>query len=153
MKEKLLFLAFASFGALGCPASETQAPPDFLHAIRLVESGDRYDTPPGRGGEVGPYQFRSLVWRRYTTAPLAAASTPLADKVASRHYCWIARSLRRRGVEASAWNVAAAWNSGLRSVLSGRIPSSTRDYADRVVNLIGCCAGDRREEPVRIASR
>jgi len=78
---------------------------------------------------------------------------PLADKVASRHYCWIARSLRRRGVEASAWNVAAAWNSGLRSVLSGRIPASTRDYADRVVNLIGSGADGRREEPVRIASR
>jgi hypothetical protein len=149
MKTVIAAMTMVVLGAFRAVASEGAAPPEFLHAIRLVESGDRYDTPPGKLGEVGPYQFRSVVWRRYTNAPLSAARTSLSDHVASRHYAWIAAGLRRRGVEPNPWNVAAAWNSGLKSVVSGRIPACTRDYADRVVNLIACDKADL--DKVRVA--
>jgi hypothetical protein len=140
----LLVSAVAAVATLrGAPGGDP-VPSDFLHAIRLVESGDRYDTPAGKGGELGPYQFRFPVWRSYTSAPFSRACTPLADDVAARHYRWIGRRLRANGLAATPWNIAAVWNSGLRSVLSGRIPPATRDYASRVVNLMELDASIRR---------
>jgi len=129
-----------------CAAADLSPPPDFLYAIRLVESGDRYDGPCGKGGELGPYQFRYTVWRQYTTAPFAEARTALADQVAAQHYRWIARRLQSHGVPATHWNIAAAWNSGVRAVITGRIPACTRDYATRVVNLM------EREAAIRHSS-
>ena len=108
----------------------------FLHAIRLVESGDCYDSPRGRCGELGAYQFRLMVWRQHTTAPFSQARTRFADTVAARHYSWITQRLRANGIEPTSWNIAAAWNSGVSSVVSGAIPAATQDYATRVVNLM-----------------
>jgi hypothetical protein len=136
MKTTVLLSVFATLGVMRCAAADLHAPPDFLHAIRLVESGDRYDGPCGKAGELGPYQFRLAVWRQYTSAPFSQAQTAFADHVAANHYFWIARRLRTGGVPATSWNIAAAWNSGVRAVLSGRIPASSRDYATRVVNLM-----------------
>ena len=116
----------------------TPVPPrlaDFLYAIREVESGDRYDCPRGRAGEVGPYQFRPEVWRRYTDAPYSAAGTGLSDSVAARHFLRIVGRLVSHGFAATAWNIAAVWNSGERAVFTGRVPRATRDYASRVENL------------------
>ena len=120
-------------------AKAAPAPPDqssFLHAIRLVETGDRCDSPRGRYGELGAYQFRLMVWRQHTSAPFSRARTRFADTVAARHYSWIAQRLRANGVPATSWNIAAAWNSGVSSVVSGAIPATTQDYATRVVNLM-----------------
>lgn len=109
---------------------------DFLYAIRVVESGNCYDCPSGPLGEQGPYQFRRSVWQQYTSAPFYRARTPFADQVAARHYNWIVHALRMRGVRPSVFTVAAAWNGGVGSVIRGRIPAATRDYAARVVNIV-----------------
>lgn len=37
---------------------------DILHAIRVVETGDRVDPPDGDGGRaIGPYQIHEVYWR------------------------------------------------------------------------------------------
>lgn len=37
---------------------------DILHAIRMVETGDRQDAPDGDGGRaIGPYQVHEAYWR------------------------------------------------------------------------------------------
>jgi hypothetical protein len=142
MNTSILISAVIAAGVLRCTAAGAASPPDFLHAIRLVESGDCYSAPAGNAGELGPYQFRYAVWRQHTDAPFSRAGSPFADTVAVRHYHWIARRLRMNGIEATDWNIAAAWNGGVRAVVSGRIPAPTRDYATRVVNLIERYAGE-----------
>jgi len=109
---------------------------DFLYAIRMVESGDNYNCPPGRFGEQGPYQFRREVWNQYTRAPFARARTGYADQVALEHYQWIVSRLKSNGMTPSPWRIAAAWNGGVESVISGRVPRASRSYATRVVNLV-----------------
>jgi hypothetical protein len=141
-KSIVPLLAFSSV----CSAAQVNPPPlgdtppqfvsDFLYAIRQVETGDRCDGPPGSLGELGAYQFRRQVWAQHTRAPFSQARTPLADKVAAKHYQWIAESLRSFGVADTAWNCAAAWNCGVDKVCAGRIPRTTRDYAERVQNII-----------------
>lgn len=139
MKLPPLLFTLASFlgncGSLSA-AQEGQHVADFLQAIRQVETGDNYNAPPGRLGEQGPYQFRREVWRHYTHAPFAQARTSLADVIAARHYDWIRRQLSQSGIAPSSWNIAAAWNSGVGAVRSGHIPSVSRDYANRVRNLM-----------------
>jgi hypothetical protein len=135
----LAFSAACSAAELSLPAladSPPQSVCDFLYAIRQVESGDRYDGPPGPAGELGAYQFRRQVWAQHTEAPFSQARTSLADTIAARHYQWIAETLRSSGVADTVWNCAAAWNCGLENVCTGRIPRSTRDYAQRVQNLM-----------------
>jgi len=129
----LLLSCIGSVAAYAAPVSEQS----FLHAIRQVESGDRYDSPRGKAGEVGAYQFRLAVWRQYTSAPFSQAQTRYADTVANRHYLWIAQTLRSAGIKPTSWRIAAAWNSGVTRVISGRIPAVSRDYATRVINLMG----------------
>ncbi len=108
---------------------------ELLYAIRQVESGNRYDLPPGRYGELGAYQFRREVWVQHTHAPFADARTPFADTVARLHYQWITEHLRHSGTPVTPWNIAAAWNCGVVAVNSDRIPWRSRDYANRVINL------------------
>jgi hypothetical protein len=109
---------------------------DFLYAIRVVESGDNYNCPTGPYGERGPYQFRRAVWQEYTSAPFYRARTAYADVVAERHYDWIVHVLSDRGLRPTVYNVAEAWNGGVGAVIRGRIPSATRGYASRVVNIV-----------------
>jgi hypothetical protein len=146
MKLPQIFFTLASvLGSCGslAAAQDTQPIADFLQAIRLVETGDNYNAPPGRLGEQGPYQFRREVWRRYTHAPFAQARTSLADRIAAEHYDWLREELAEAGVSPSIWNIAAAWNSGIGSVRSGHIPRAARDYANRVRNIM---REDAREE-------
>jgi hypothetical protein len=135
--SRWLLLALPISASLNAGTAIPEPPPvaEFLFAIRQVESGDHYDCPMGRAGEVGPYQFRPEVWHRYTDAPYSAARTGLSDSVATRHFLRIVQRLLARGIAATAWNIAAAWNSGESAVARGRIPRATRDYATRVENL------------------
>jgi hypothetical protein len=149
MKSKLLFTLSGLLSSVASAQADfvhaaPQAEMDFLSAVRQVESGDRYDCPPGRAGELGAYQFRREVWSRYTEASFAQAQTPVADEVAARHYAWIAGQLEARGLAVSPWNLAVAWNSGLGTLANRRIPRATRDYADRVANLVQDAANLRR---------
>ncbi len=106
-----------------------------LRAINWVENPTN-QTHVGRFGELGPYQFRAATWRMHTDKPFRLAiDRAAADEVAVKHYEWIKRTLEQRGVEASAFNIAMAWNCGVDSVLAGRAPTASYLYAERVANL------------------
>lgn len=120
----------------------------FLRAIAEVETGGNA-RKVGRLGERGLFQFRQATWRQHTTQSFRDAHTPaVAYDIASRHYDWILHELERNGKRATPFMVAAAWNSGVNRVVSGRIPSVSRDYAQRVVNLASCWS-----PVIRMASR
>ena len=107
----------------------------FLRAVAEVETGNN-PRKIGRLGERGQYQFRLKTWRQHTRRPFGEAHHPtIAHQVASRHYDWILQTLERNGRRATPYMIAAAWNSGVSRVSSGRIPAASRDYAERVVNL------------------
>jgi soluble lytic murein transglycosylase-like protein len=129
-----------AFGFALSSGREAQAAQDdgrdaFLRAIAEVETGNN-PRKVGRSGERGLYQFRQNTWRQHTRRPFYDAHSPaVAHDVATRHYEWILQSLQRNGQRPTPYMIAAAWNSGVSRVSSGRIPASTRDYAQRVVNL------------------
>lgn len=107
-----------------------------LRAINWVENPTNH-TRMGRFGELGPYQFRPGTWRMHTRKPFRQAiEREAADEVAVRHYEWIKRSLEQAGADATAFNIAMAWNTGVDNVLKGRAPAVSYDYANRVVNLV-----------------
>ncbi len=107
-----------------------------LRAINWVENPTN-QTRAGRYGELGPYQFRPATWRMHTDMPFGLATQrAAADEVAVKHYEWIKRTLEQAGVEANAFNIAMAWNCGVDTVLSGRAPSASFNYAERVTNLV-----------------
>jgi hypothetical protein len=107
-----------------------------LRAINWVENPTN-QTQVGRFGELGPYQFRPGTWRMHTDKPFRQAiQREVADEVAVKHYEWIKRTFLKAGVEPSAFNIAMAWNCGVEAVLSGRAPSVSYNYAERVSNLV-----------------
>lgn len=133
-----------------------------LRAINWVENPTNH-TRMGRFGELGPYQFRPGTWRMHTRKPFQlAVQREAADEVAVKHYEWIKRNLEKAGVDASAFNIAMAWNSGVDNVISGRAPSVSYNYAERVVNLVhsfhrqaretAVAAAEKPAEPVKVAT-
>lgn len=107
-----------------------------LRAINWVENPTN-QTQVGRFGELGPYQFRPGTWRMHSDKPFhQAIQRSVADEVAVKHYEWIKRTLERAGAEASVFNVAMAWNCGVEAVLTGRAPTVSYQYAERVSNLV-----------------
>lgn len=108
---------------------------DTLQAIHLIENPSN-STRPGPHGELGAYQFRRATWRMHSHKPFhQALNRAESDTVAAAHYDWLAEGLERNGVPATAYNIALAWNAGLSATVSGRAPRTSRDYAQRVVNL------------------
>jgi hypothetical protein len=108
-----------------------------LESIHCVEN-PRDLTRPGPCGELGAYQFREMTWRAHTSEPFSAAlDRRISDAVAVKHYESLKRGLERAGLPATSYNIALAWNSGLTAVVRGRAPAAARDYAERVVNLVG----------------
>jgi len=107
-----------------------------LRAINWVENPTNH-TKMGRFGELGPYQFRAGTWRMHTRKSFQLATQrEAADEVAIKHYEWIKQNLEKAGVDASAFNIAMAWNTGVNNVVNGRVPSVSYDYAQRVTNLV-----------------
>lgn len=107
-----------------------------LRAINWVENPTNH-TRMGRFGELGPYQFRPTTWRMHSKRPfIQATQREAADEVAVKHYEWLKRSLENAGVDATPFNIAMAWNSGVNNVLKGRVPTVSYDYATRVTNLV-----------------
>ena len=107
-----------------------------LRAINWVENPTNH-THMGRFGELGPYQFRPATWRMHTRKPFSMATQrEAADEVAVIHYEWIKARLEESGVDASTFNIAMAWNTGVSNVVNGHAPSVSYNYAERVVNLV-----------------
>lgn len=116
-----------------------------LRAINWIENPTN-QTKPGRFGELGPYQFRSSTWRMHTNKPFQLAlKRAEADEIAVVHYEWIKRTFDRAGVETSAFNIAMAWNCGAEAVISGRVPTASYQYAQRVTNLMESFNASRAE--------
>jgi hypothetical protein len=127
------FIVFAAlFMASGARASERWAT---LEAIHQLENP--YDTTvPGAYGELGAYQFREITWKMHTQAPFSRAlDRRSSDAVAVKHYDWIKSELERRGVAATPYNVALAWNGGIKAVTEGHPLAVAVDYASRAANL------------------
>lgn len=106
-----------------------------LEAIHNLEN-PRNLTRPGPCGELGAYQFRESTWRTYTSAPFSTAlDRSASDQVAARHYDWLKVRLEAAHLPATPYNIALAWNSGVRATITGRAPRAARDYAQRAANL------------------
>ena len=136
----LIIATFAVLSITGRAADRWET----LRAINWVENPTN-QTKVGRFGELGPYQFRPATWRMHTDKPFSLAiQREQADEIAVKHYEWIKRSFEKAGVEVNAFNIALAWNSGVEAVLSGRSPSVSYNYAERVNNLVETFREGRR---------
>ena len=72
----------------------------------------------------------------YTRAPFSRAlDRHSSDAVAVRHYNYLKAELERRGVEASPYNIALAWNGGIGAVFEEHPSAAAVDYASRAANL------------------
>lgn len=70
--------------ALGVPMPKQIS--DILLTIRLMESGDRYDARPNRGGASGAYQYIDSTWANYGGYPSAYLAPPwVQDERAAMH--------------------------------------------------------------------
>jgi hypothetical protein len=106
-----------------------------LEAIHELEN-PRDSSAPGQRGELGRYQFREQTWRMYTQAPFSRAlDRRSSDAVAIKHYNWLKAELERRGVGASPYRIALAWNGGIGAVLNEHPCPAAIDYASRAANI------------------
>lgn len=108
-----------------------------LEAIHRLEN-PRDTEEPGSRGELGAYQFREQTWKMHTRAPFSRAlDRRSSDAVAVKHYDWIKSELDRRGIAATPYRIALAWNGGIRAVLDRNPPAAAADYASRAANIAG----------------
>lgn len=127
-----VFVSLSLFTAVQARASERWATLEAIHRLENPTDSDA----PGSCGELGAYQFREQTWRMYTQAPfIKALDRQSSDAVAVRHYDWLRGELERRGVEASAFRIALAWNGGIGAALDKHPGASVVDYATRAANL------------------
>lgn len=135
-KSRLLLLVGAAIALVwALPTARASERWETLEAIHWIENP--HNSPrPGPYGELGAYQFRESTWRTYTSVPFSQAlDRSASDKVAVQHYEWLKQGLVRNGVEATAYNIALAWNGGLSAVIRGSVPATSHDYAARVMNI------------------
>ncbi len=129
----LWFGAVETASAAEVTAGEREA---FLRAIAEVETGGN-PRAIGSRGERGMFQFTRTTWRLHSRRAFGDAHIPsVSFAVANQHYDWIHDGLIRNGRQPTPYLMAAVWNAGLGRVVSGRVPSSSRDYATRVVNIV-----------------
>ena len=106
-----------------------------LEAIHKLENPNNLSRP-GAHGELGAYQFRLTTWQMHTSTPFREAlDRATSDLIAVQHYEWLKVNLEKAGWPASPYNIALAWNGGLRAVTAGRAVRASRDYAQRAANL------------------
>lgn len=132
MKASIITIVLCLLASVASAADRWET----LQAIHWVEN-PHSSTRPGSHGELGPYQFRQTTWKMHTKQPFHLANDrQVADQVAVAHYEWLKAGLIRNGIKATSYNIAMAWNAGLSSVINGRAPARSRDYASRVTNLV-----------------
>lgn len=108
----------------------------FLEAVAIVETNGN-PRAVGSLGERGLYQFTRTTWTQHTKRSHYEAHDPnYSTVIAQKHYDWLYENLSDRGFPPSPYWIAVAWNSGLRRTTSGRFPSVSRRYAERVTNLV-----------------
>ena len=108
----------------------------FLKAVAMVETGGNARAV-GSKGERGLYQFTRLTWQQHTKRSHHEAHDPgYSLTIARKHYDWLYTNLSRKGFPPSPYWVAVAWNSGLTRTTTGRFPSMSRRYGERVSNLV-----------------
>jgi hypothetical protein len=106
-----------------------------LEAIHQLENPSDSQVP-GTFGELGAYQFREQTWKMHTQAPFKRAlDRRSSDAVAVKHYDWIKSELQKRGVAATPYKVALAWNGGIKAVFDAHPAAAVVDYASRAANL------------------
>jgi len=129
-------LSITGFSLIVGPVAHAWERGDVLEAIHQVENPT--DTMRiGRRGELGPYQFRPIVWQTYTQKPFSlAADRTEAQAVAEMHFEWIRRGLERNKMEVTPYFIGLAWNAGLQATLNGRVSANSQGYAQRVANLV-----------------
>ncbi len=134
-----LAAALAPVLVVSCLLAATQARASerwaTLEAIHQLEN-PRDTEEPGSRGELGAYQFREQTWRMHTRAPFSRAlDRRSSDAVAVKHYDWIKSELDRRGIAATPYRIALAWNGGIGAVMGRNPPASAADYASRAANI------------------
>lgn len=108
----------------------------FLEAVAIVETNGN-PRAVGSLGERGLYQFTRTTWKQHTKRSHYEAHDPnYSTVIARKHYDWLYQHLSNRGFPPSPYWLAVAWNSGLKRTTSGRFPSVSRQYAERVTNLV-----------------
>jgi hypothetical protein len=118
--------------AVPARASERWATLEAIHQLENPCNSEQ----PGALGELGAYQFREDTWKMHTTAPFSRAlDRRSSDAVAVKHYEWIKAELERRGIVATPFKIALAWNGGIRAVYGGHPSAVSVDYASRAANL------------------
>ena len=119
---------------------------DVLDAIHQVENPNN-SLRIGRRGELGPYQFRPVVWNTYSQKPFSlAADQAEAQLVAELHFEWIKRGLERNKLEVTPYHIGLVWNAGLHATLNNRASATSKYYAERVANLVECKQAPRPAE-------
>lgn len=126
--------AFLILGALCASVVQSTAGTDHARLADALRIAEGYRGRPGALGEEGPYQIRSITWRQHMgSKPHAMARQEAAGRAcALQHLAWLAARLEARGVPATAFNLAAAWNAGLDRYTTGRAPERAYHYALRV---------------------
>ena len=93
-------------------------------------------TSPAASGSWAPTSSASRRGRCTPQAPFSRAlDRRSSDAVAVKHYDWIKAELERRGLAATPYRIALAWNGGIRAVLDRHPPAAAADYATRAANI------------------
>ena len=118
----------------------------FLSALRMVETGNV--VRDGARGERGPWQVTATVWSIHMpeTSFAEARQEAPARACALKHVALLRGQLRAAGCDDNAFNVALAWNAGLRRTLTSHAPMSSYDHALRVTNLYDGAADQMAEK-------
>lgn len=105
-----------------------------LEATRAVENWDGRD---GRGGELGPYGIKRVVWEQHMGRLdfALARRESYGRECAKKHILWLARQLKARGVAQDMMMIALAYNAGLDRVLAGKASDFSWGHARRVNNV------------------
>jgi len=120
------------------PAPKDKAFPDaaFLRAIKERETGNKWNGPAGKAGELGAYQFKESTWKELSSLPHKEARNPkAADAVAVKFLEKIKAEYKKNGIPVTPYTCALAWNGGIGSVVKDNVSKQAREYGEAVNNL------------------